>query len=218
MWMHKGILAVAAAVMIIAMAGCNAMRQPVMRHPKEAAADKGPTMPVYKPTKALPATNGATERLLSEARRWLGTPYEWGGQKRGRGADCSGFVMEVFLDGAGMQIPRNAALQSQACADIPTKDLQAGDLVFFANNGHIGHVGIYTGDGRMIHSSSSHGVTYTRLDDPYWAKRYHHAGRLIAAASETAEQRWQRRQRIQAAIDAEIEAMLNQEQLNKYEF
>ena len=58
----------------------------------------------------------ATKRLMAEADKWLGTPYRYGGTARGKGADCSGFVTQVFSDALAIKLPRNSARQQQWCS------------------------------------------------------------------------------------------------------
>lgn len=118
--------------------------------------------------------------LLAEARKWLGTRYRYGGHSKD-GTDCSGMVMEVFNSSAGIKLPRNSREQHKYCKSISAGDLMPGDLVFFANNlrtGRIGHVGLYVGDGMMIHASTSKGVIVSGLDEDYWKKHYAASGRV----------------------------------------
>ncbi len=120
--------------------------------------------------------------LLQEASGWLGTKYEYGGHSRG-GTDCSGMVMEVFKSSAGIALPRNSREQMEACLSIDRKHLKPGDLVFFANNlrtGRIGHVGLYVGEGKIIHATSSRGVIISSLDEDYWHNHYAASGRVEA--------------------------------------
>lgn len=127
-----------------------------------------------------PLLAGDAGRVLKEARRWLGTPYRYGGHDRG-GTDCSGMVMEVYRVAVGAELPRTVAEQSQWCRRCGMDATRAGDLVFFCGSrrGEAAHVGIYAGDGEFIHSSTSRGVIVSRMDDPYWASHYEHSGRVL---------------------------------------
>lgn len=117
-------------------------------------------------------------RVVEIARQFMGTPYRWGGESP-NGVDCSGFVEEVFRL-AGYRLPRTADVQFDATRALQEGALQTGDLVFFTTYAAgPSHVGIYVGDGAFIHASSSRGVTESKLDDPYYAKRYL-GGRRIA--------------------------------------
>lgn len=118
------------------------------------------------------------ERVVEIARQFMGTPYRWGGESP-NGADCSGFIEEVFRL-AGYTLPRTADVQFTATRALPEGTLQAGDLVFFTTYmAGPSHVGIYVGDATFIHASSSRGVTESKLDEPYYAKRFL-GGRRIA--------------------------------------
>ncbi len=132
--------------------------------------------PEYK-VGSSPSTNA----LLSEARTWLGTRYRYGGNDKS-GVDCSGFVLQVYGKALGIKLPRTSVQQHKYCARIDKAQLQPGDLVFFTVRGgsSIGHVGIYMGNSRMIHASSSQGVIVSSLDDTYYRRNYHSSGRVAA--------------------------------------
>lgn len=123
--------------------------------------------------------HAVTRTLLAEADSWIGTPYAWGGNDR-KGVDCSGFVTQVYLRSLQISLPRTSETQMKYCKPIDRKDLVPGDLVFFTVRGgnRVGHVGIYIGDGNMVHSSSSKGVVVTPLDNPYFVANYYSSGRV----------------------------------------
>lgn len=109
------------------------------------------------------------EELLQVARRFLGAPYRWGGQSP-NGVDCSGFVQEVFRL-AGHTLPRLAGEQFNACQEV--SEPAGGDLVFFSTyQPGPSHVGIYLGEGRFLHASSSRGVVEDELESAYFKPRY----------------------------------------------
>lgn len=125
--------------------------------------------------------------IIAEARRWIGTPYVHGGKSR-RGTDCSGMVMVIYEEKAGVRLPRNSARQQEFCAPVRRADLVPGDLVFFSSSvrgNRISHVGIYTGDDRFIHASSSRGVMVSNLNEKYYASHYHSAGRVPGVPMES---------------------------------
>lgn len=120
------------------------------------------------------------DRIIDESRRWLGTPYKYGGCDR-RGTDCSGMVMTIYLDVAGVKLPRQSRLQQEFCRLIKKNELEPGDLVFFtvkSGSTNVGHVGIYIGQGEFIHSSSSKGVIISSLDQAYYVRHFHSCGRV----------------------------------------
>ncbi len=119
-------------------------------------------------------------RILKTASRYLGTPYQYGGSGPG-GFDCSGFVQYVFKQN-GYSLPRTASSQYGMGTAVAKSNLQPGDLVFFkCYSSSIDHVGIYSGGGKFIHSSSprSGGVIYSSLSESYYARTYYGAKRLI---------------------------------------
>lgn len=134
---------------------------------------------------AVPVSSDQTRRLVSEARRWIGTPYRYGGQTLS-GADCSGFVMSVYDNVYGLKLPRTSAQQRDYSLPISENDLAPGDLVFFCTSGGstINHVGIYIGSGKMIHASLSKGVTETPLSENYFRQRFHSAGRIVSPSAD----------------------------------
>lgn len=120
------------------------------------------------------------DALVKAAKTWIGTPYRYGGQTKS-GTDCSGMTMVIYKDVANMALPRTAAQQAEYCFDIPQRDLQPGDLVFFTTSsrgGKVSHVGMYIGGGKMIHASTSRGVIESSLDEKYYKNHYHSSGRV----------------------------------------
>jgi cell wall-associated NlpC family hydrolase len=112
----------------------------------------------------------------------IGSPYKSGGTTA-RGFDCSGFTSYIF-DKMGIDLPRTSSSQAQAGTKVAKSDLQPGDLVFFdtigGNNSSVSHVGIYIGDGKFAHSSSSRGVVTDKLNSSYYETRYVTARRVMS--------------------------------------
>lgn len=108
----------------------------------------------------------------------LGVPYVYGGMSPS-GFDCSGFTYYIFAK-QGIELHRCADDQLRDGLIVAQEDLQKGDLVFFATYGPwiASHVGVYIGDGKMIHAGSK-GITRSSLDAEYWASRYVGARRVI---------------------------------------
>jgi len=116
--------------------------------------------------------------LTRNAIRFLGVPYVFGGTSSS-GFDCSGYVQHVFAM-LGYHIPRTADAQYYAGKRVTGKTIAPGDLVFFQTyTAGPSHVGIYLGNDRFVHASSSHGVTVSSLHESYWSARYLGAKRLI---------------------------------------
>ncbi len=117
--------------------------------------------------------------VLQVAQEFVGVPYRWGGVDP-NGWDCSGFVQEVYRLG-GHQVPRMADAQYAACAKVEAEMMLPGDLVFFNTDGSgVSHVGIFTGEGRFLHASSSRGVVEDSLQEGYFSTRLVGAGRIPA--------------------------------------
>jgi len=126
------------------------------------------------------ADSRRANEVLVRAISLVGTPYRYGGNTPAGGFDCSGLVGYVFLDAAGVRLPRStSALMDLKSRRIARGDLQPGDLVLFTPSGG-GHVGIYVGEGRFVHAPSSGGtVRMDKLDTPYWARAYAGAKRVL---------------------------------------
>lgn len=158
---------------------CHSRKTTVVASPGYSTTQK----PSQIAKQAVATVPDATKRLMSEADKWLGTPYSYGGHTRGKGADCSGFVTQVFLDALSIKLPRNSSQQQQWCSILGggRRELIPGDLVFFTTGkkgSGVNHVGLYVGNGKMIHSSTSRGVIVSDLDEKYYADTYHSAGRV----------------------------------------
>jgi len=125
--------------------------------------------------------------VTDTATKYLGTPYSYGGTTTS-GFDCSGFTSKVFSD-LGIKLNRTSGSQYQQGTAVAKNDLQVGDLLFFNTSGSgISHVAIYIGDGKMIHSQTDKGVSYSNVNDPYyWNSRYVGAKRVATFDSEQAE-------------------------------
>ncbi|MBQ3124074.1 MAG: C40 family peptidase [Clostridia bacterium] len=129
-------------------------------------------------TVSAPAGNTSKgQAIVNSAKRYLGVPYVWGGTSP-RGFDCSGLVQYVCRQN-GISVPRVAASQRNAGRYVSRANLQAGDLVFFGNGGRITHVGIYVGNGNMIHAPQTGDVVkISSINSSYRVARYAGAVRV----------------------------------------
>ncbi len=140
--------------------------------------------PLLSPLDSQWEPGNLSDRVLARACGYLHTPYRRGGSLRsGRATDCSGFVQYIYAK-SNISLPRSSPEQAQAgrlvARTMDFSKLAAGDLLFFRRDGrHIGHVGIYMGEGKMIHASSPrHGVIITDLRQSYYQNTFVVAKRL----------------------------------------
>ncbi|MBC7826855.1 MAG: C40 family peptidase [Chitinophagaceae bacterium] len=115
--------------------------------------------------------------MLEFIEEWYGTPYRYGGTSK-QGVDCSAFVNFFMSAVYGLSVPRNSKEQYSAAKKIKKKQLEEGDLVFFNTRGGVSHVGVYLGNNKFAHASTSSGVTISDLDDDYYDRRYVGSGRV----------------------------------------
>lgn len=133
------------------------------------------------------------QALLAQHARWVGTPYRLGGTSRG-GVDCSALVQNVFEETFRLSLPRTTGEQVNQGRPVARDELAPGDLVFFRPPGTYRHVGIYVGEGRFLHASSSRGVMISTLDNSYWRRHFWQARRALEPTNLA--------QRLQADVDA----------------
>jgi probable lipoprotein NlpC len=124
-------------------------------------------------------------KVITTARSYTGTPYKYGGTTRS-GMDCSGLLLNSFKV-ISFDLPRSSEAQSKVGKEIKLKDLEPGDLVFFATGKKkrkVTHVGLVTekkdrDNVKFIHASSSLGVVETNIFADYYLKRFRGARRVI---------------------------------------
>lgn len=118
------------------------------------------------------------ESLVLTALTYMERPYQFGANELYR-MDCSAFVQRVF-EVNGIRLPRSTAEQAQIGVPVEPKELRPGDLLFYSTYRRgPSHVGIYIGKGKMVHASEGMGITVSRVEDPYWQRRFLFARRVI---------------------------------------
>ena len=131
-------------------------------------------------TPSVPSSSTKGEQIVSFAKQYLGYSYVYGGTTPGSGFDCSGFIYYVF-NSCGYSISRSLTSQANTGTAVSKSELQPGDIVFFDNtsNGSLGHVGIYIGNGQMIHAANSkRGVVTDTINSGYYNTYYYSARRV----------------------------------------
>ena len=126
-------------------------------------------------------TDEKFRRMIAEGEKYLGYPYVWGGSSPSTSFDCSGFVSWVVNhSGNGWSVGRQTAEGLRNCCSIiPRSEAKPGDLIFFKgtyNTSGASHVGIYVGDGMMLHCGKP--IQYASCETSYWQSHFYCFGRL----------------------------------------
>ena len=163
----------------------SALQSPPIVPPPPPAHATGAEEPqeTVNATETDETANPLAQAIIEYGKQFIGTPYVFGGTNLESGVDCSGFVYSVMKD-HGVLLNRSSRTMVNNGVTVKRSQLQPGDLVFFATDGtgRISHVGIYIGDKRFIHSSSSRrnwGVTINSLDEPTYNRQFVTANRVL---------------------------------------
>ena len=136
------------------------------------------TAPVYGDVPEISGDKAQT--IFAEAEKYIGMPYVWGGSSPSSGFDCSGFVSYVYTATGVCNMGRLTAQGIyDICTPISAEQAQPGDLVFFKgtyNTSEVSHVGIYAGNGQMLHCGDP--IQYTSINTPYWQSHLFSFGRV----------------------------------------
>ncbi|MEK3912924.1 C40 family peptidase [Paenibacillus sp. FSL H7-0331] len=115
--------------------------------------------------------------IIATGKKYMGVPYKFGATSgQTRNFDCSTFTQFVFAK-YGIHLPRTSQQQSKVGTYVPKSQLKPGDLVFFYSPIH--HVGIYIGNGKVLHTYGKPGVTISNMNNAFWKSKYKTARRVL---------------------------------------
>jgi murein DD-endopeptidase / murein LD-carboxypeptidase len=172
------ILLVISVVSVQAQTANRNQKEPVTQDPDNLVKDYfGQIMGV-----ALSATSNL--KLYQFVYDWIGTPYRLGGTSK-QGIDCSGFAYQLYSKVFNTVIGNNSRNIYSMVNPVNKDELDEGDLVFFKiGSRSITHMGVYMGNNKFAHASSSKGVMISDLNEPYWKRYYYQGGRMLASIRE----------------------------------
>lgn len=151
-----------------------------VQSPSAAAATSEASVSISEATASISATRA--DSVISIGNRYLGTPYKFGSKSGVTSTfDCSSFTQLIFSK-IGISLPRSSSSQSKVGVYVSRSNLKKGDLVFFStrsSKGKIAHVGVYAGNGRILHTYGEGGVKYSSLNSTWWSSHYITARRVI---------------------------------------
>lgn len=126
----------------------------------------------------IPVDTASKLELYYQIYDWLGTRYRYGGESK-KGIDCSGFTGVIYESVYKRSLPRDSRSMYKMTRPIPKSEMKEGDLLFFRiRRGQVSHVGIYLGNNKFVHSSTSQGVIISDLNEDYYRRYFYKAGRL----------------------------------------
>lgn len=125
--------------------------------------------------------SGIRKKIAEESIEWIGTPYGYGCNQKGVATDCSGLVLVLYEEIANIKLPRMSSEQADFCDELKEKEIEAGDLVFFAtgkNKKKVSHVGVMIDNCKFVHASASKGVIMSEMTTPYYQRTFIKFGRV----------------------------------------
>jgi cell wall-associated NlpC family hydrolase len=159
------------------LSGCASA--PPRRPPPPAAAAARPRPDAGRRHAGRAQAQPARRAIARRALDLVGTPYRYGGATPAAGFDCSGLVFYTY-EQSGLSVPRTAAAQFRQAKKIALAQAAAGDLVFFADQRKLSHVGIYLGHDLFVHApETGREVSVASLDTPYYRRHLVAVGRIL---------------------------------------
>ena len=136
--------------------------------------------PAYSTNPGAAMGDGSFAAMLAEAEKYLVYPYVWGGSSPSTSFDCSGYVSWVInQSGVGNVGRQTAQGLYNLCTPVSAGNAKPGDLIFFVgtySTTGVSHVGIYVGNGQMIHCGNP--IQYTSINTSYWQSHFYSFGRI----------------------------------------
>jgi len=130
--------------------------------------------PIKRPGRAVSSNKDIVcNNIVSASRPWMGAPYKYGGTSFD-GVDCSGFVQQIYLQVFDIALPRTTKAMFNEGSFVREGWLNCADLLFFKNvrGAGVDHVGIYIGNNKFVHASTSRGVVISDLSSDYYSKHF----------------------------------------------
>ena len=126
----------------------------------------------------LPVDTASKLELYYQMYEWLGTRYRFGGETK-KGVDCSGFTGIIYEKVYNRVLPRDSRSMFKMTKPVPRSEMKEGDLLFFRiHRGQVSHVGVYIGDNKFVHASTTQGVIVSDLREGYHRRYFYKAGHL----------------------------------------
>ncbi|WP_082050448.1 C40 family peptidase [Risungbinella massiliensis] len=149
--------------------------QPSQPSKPSTGSQEGSNSSTSKPSTSTNQNTALGDKLIASGEKYLGTPYKFGASSSTTAVfDCSSFVQRVFKEN-GISLPRSSRQQSTVGTTVSKANLQKGDLMFFTRSStapKIGHVGIYAGNGKVLHTYGKGGVKYSDINEKWLVSSY----------------------------------------------
>lgn len=148
------------------------------KNPEKVQSGSSVLRATYAERLNVPEADIKNEKLYKFIDDWYAVPYKYAGKDK-NGIDCSGFTGVLYASVYNKKVSASSKAIYEETRRVSVSDLKEGDLVFFIINGKsVSHVGVYLQHNKFVHASTRRGVIISDLDEPYYKKYYHGAGRV----------------------------------------